>query len=127
MTSSKCRVLKTYIKLLFWPITNIINYLLSMISFFFQKYPFLSTYPAVGALEDTKDYVENFIDPNYILHITMTKVLADVILRLSDSAILPFDLQSFIDFVENGKNVLSEMITVLASMGKTLGKTVLSI
>ncbi|XP_060589328.1 putative N-acetylated-alpha-linked acidic dipeptidase [Ruditapes philippinarum] len=87
------------------------------------KYPFLSTYPAIGALEDTKDYVENFIDPNYILHITMTKVLADVILRLSDSAILPFDLQSFIDFVENGKNVLSEMMTVLASMGKTLDST----
>ncbi|XP_045162989.2 putative N-acetylated-alpha-linked acidic dipeptidase isoform X2 [Mercenaria mercenaria] len=83
-------------------------------------YPFLSTYPAVGALEDTKDYVEKFIDPNYTLHITMTKVLSDVILRLSDSAILPFDLQSFINFVESGKKVVNEMTTALMSMGITI-------
>lgn len=84
-------------------------------------YPFLSTYPAVGALEDTKKYVEKFIDPNYILHITMTKVLADVILRLSDSAVLPFDLQSLIDFVERGKHILTEMNDFLISRGINIG------
>lgn len=91
--------------------------LLPQYTFNETAYPFLSTYPAFGALEDTKEYVEKFIDPNYILHITMTKVLADVILRLSDSAVLPFDIQSFIDFVESGNKVLSDMNDFLISKG----------
>lgn len=80
------------------------------------NHPSLSTYPAIGALEDTKEYVERFIDPDYSLHITMAKVLSDVILRLSDSAILPFDLQSLIDTLRNGKDTLAEASNALMSM-----------
>lgn len=88
----------------------------------FQLYPSLSTYPAVGALEDTKDYVETFIDPDYTLHITMTKVLADLILRLSDSAILPYDLDSLIKTVQRGKTILYQMTSLLHTMSIEIGK-----
>lgn len=75
--------------------------------FLFQLYPSLSTYPGYGALEDTKAYVETFIDPDYTLHISMAKVLSDVILRLSDSAILPFDIKRFVDVITESDVALS--------------------
>lgn len=37
-------------------------------------YSSLTSYPAFGTLEDTKEYIERFIDPDYTLHITMAKV-----------------------------------------------------
>ncbi|KAL4221698.1 N-acetylated-alpha-linked acidic dipeptidase 2 [Mactra antiquata] len=86
-------------------------------------YPSLNTYPAIGALEDTKDYVEKFIDPNYALHISMSKVLADVILRLSDSAILPFDLIGLIHTVEKGSFLLQDLDKTLSQRGIRLKVT----
>lgn len=84
------------------------------------NHPSLSTYPAVGALEDTKDYVEQFIDPDYTLHITMAKVLADVILRLSDSAVLPYDLQGLIHTLQSGRQTLLEAASILKAFGTEL-------
>ncbi|KAH3821033.1 N-acetylated-alpha-linked acidic dipeptidase 2-like isoform X2 [Dreissena polymorpha] len=77
-----------------------------------RKYPSLLSYPAFGALEDTKTYVETLIDPGYALHITMSKVLCDVILRLADSAVLPYDLDSFASALKKGNASLSELATV---------------
>lgn len=72
-------------------------------------YPNLPSYPTYGTLEDTKEYVEKFIDPDYALHISMAKVLSDVTLRLSDSAILPFDLGSLIDAMRLGNATLTNL------------------
>ena len=84
-------------------------------------YPNLPEYPAKGALEDTREYIENFIDPNYTLHITMSKVIADVILRLSDTAILPFDLQSLITLVKTGRKMVLDNADVFTAAGVEYG------
>lgn len=70
--------------------------------------------------------MEKFIDPDYSLHISMTKVLADVILRLSDSAILPFDLISLVHTLERGSTVLQQKAELLKERGLQLGKGIIT-
>ncbi|WAR15323.1 FOLH1-like protein [Mya arenaria] len=81
------------------------------------RYPAMTSYPAYGALEDTKEYIETFIDPDYTLHITMAKVVSDLILRLSDSAILPFDLNGLIDALKDGNQTVNVVARQLQSYG----------
>ncbi|XP_052760356.1 N-acetylated-alpha-linked acidic dipeptidase 2-like isoform X1 [Mya arenaria] len=82
-----------------------------------NRYPAMTSYPAYGALEDTKEYIETFIDPDYTLHITMAKVVSDLILRLSDSAILPFDLNGLIDALKDGNQTVNVVARQLQSYG----------
>lgn len=72
-----------------------------------KKYPNLPNYPAYNTLEDTKDYLTNFTDRNnYTLHIKVTQIVADAILRLSDSAVIPYSIQNIADMLANGKNIV---------------------
>ena len=89
--------------------------------FFFQLYPNLSTYPTYGTLDDSMEYVQRFIDPDWSIHIMVTKVVADVILRLSDSAIVPMDIINFVDLVRKGKQLLTSYKSVFDSTGINLG------
>ena len=52
----------------------------------------------------------------------MTKVVADVILRLSDSAIVPLDIINFVDLVRKGKQMLTSYKAVFDNAGINLGK-----
>lgn len=70
-------------------------------------YPYLPTYPAYNTLVDTFDYLRDFIDKNLTLHMTVAKVVAEVILRLSDSLILPLDVNNY---VWHALNVGREML-----------------
>ncbi|XP_061198017.1 putative N-acetylated-alpha-linked acidic dipeptidase isoform X1 [Saccostrea echinata] len=75
-----------------------------------KKYPNLPSYPAFNTLEDTKDYLTNFTDRNnYTLHVKVTQIVADVILRLSDSALIPFNVQNIANLLITGKNKLKNM------------------
>ena len=69
--------------------------------------------------------MQNFIDPDYSLHILMSKVLSDLILRLSDSSIIPFDVLSFIDKVDKGKQILLGYEAALRSADINIGKNIL--
>ena len=94
----------------------------SNIILFFQLYPKLSTYPTYGTLDDSVDYVKRFIDPDYSLHIMVTKVVADIILRLSDSAIVPVDIMNLVDLVNKGRQILTTYESLFNSTGISLGK-----
>lgn len=95
-------------------------YLINVVSFFFwQKYPNLPNYPAYNTLEDTKDYLTNFTDRNnYTLHIKVTQIVADAILRLSDSAVIPYSIQNIADMLANGKNIVKLLNSSHVSSGE---------
>lgn len=95
-------------------------YLINVVSFFFwQKYPNLPNYPAYNTLEDTKDYLTNFTDRNnYTLHIKVTQIVADAILRLSDSAVIPYSIQNIADMLVNGKNIVKLLNSSHVSSGE---------
>lgn len=87
--------------------------------FFWQKYPNLPNYPAYNTLEDTKDYLTNFTDRNnYTLHIKVTQIVADTILRLSDSAVIPYSIQNIADMLANGKNIVKLLNSSHVSSGE---------
>ena len=85
-------------------------------------FPRLSTYPTYGTMDDNIEYVQRFIDPDFSLHIMMTKIMADVILRLSDSAIVPLDILNLVGLVNKGKQILLGYESVLTSAGIKIGK-----
>lgn len=86
---------------------------------FLQKYPNLPNYPAYNTLEDTKDYLTNFTDRNnYTLHIKVTQIVADAILRLSDSAVIPYSIQNIADMLANGKNIVKLLNSSHVSSGE---------
>lgn len=82
-----------------------------------KMFPRLSTYPTYGTMDDNIEYVQRFIDPDFSLHIMMTKIMADVILRLSDSAIVPLDILNLVGLVNKGKQILLGYESVLTSAG----------
>lgn len=91
----------------------------SFLFFFLQKYPNLPNYPAYNTLEDTKDYLTNFTDRNnYTLHIKVTQIVADAILRLSDSAVIPYSIQNIADMLANGKNIVKLLNSSHVSSGE---------
>jgi hypothetical protein len=84
-----------------------------------QKYPNLPSYPAFNTMEDTKEYLTNFTDRNnYTLHIKVTQIVADVILRLSDSAVIPFSVQNIAETLITGKNKLKKMNSTYVNLGE---------
>ena len=57
----------------------------------------------------------------------MTKVLSDAILRLTDSAILPFDISRLVDVIKKSDVMLTDMEKTLHNrLGKDFGKTCFS-
>ncbi|XP_067658691.1 putative N-acetylated-alpha-linked acidic dipeptidase isoform X1 [Haliotis asinina] len=68
-----------------------------------KTHPNLPTYPAYSTLEDDSDYLKTLIDPDFKLHITLTQIVTDLLLRLSDSAILPFNVSNYELIFRKGK------------------------
>lgn len=70
------------------------------------------------------NYVQVFIDPKMELHETVSKVAADVLLRLADSAILPLDTRNYISIFEQGKHYLQTLKSVLEAANVNLGMSI---
>lgn len=68
--------------------------LLTAFTYDMKKFPYLEDYPAHNTLQDDMQYVLN-IDPGYKLHSSLVQVLCDIVLRLSDSAIIPFNVDGY--------------------------------
>ncbi|CAI9727443.1 Hypothetical predicted protein [Octopus vulgaris] len=84
-------------------------------------YPYLPTYPAYNTLVDTFDYLRNFIDRDLTLHMTVAKVVAEVILRLSDSLILPLDVNNYVwHALSVGREMLGRFNTTYEEAGISL-------
>nr|KAG5688886.1 hypothetical protein BaRGS_016454 [Batillaria attramentaria] len=67
-----------------------------------QKYKDLPTYPVYGTLNDTLDYFTTFIDPNYTSTQALVRVVSDIVLRLSDTAILPLNVEGYSHLLDRG-------------------------
>ncbi|KAK3581371.1 hypothetical protein CHS0354_016217 [Potamilus streckersoni] len=92
-----------------------------------KQYFNLPNYPAYNTLYDTMEYVTSFLDPEYTLHITVAKILADVILRLADSAILPLDVDNFSRVLRKGKETMYALDMVFSEAEIDLTLLTLSI
>lgn len=82
----------------------------------------MPTYPAYSTLADTREYVEVFLDKDTKLQQTVTKVVADISLRLVDSAILPFDVDNYAQVFDRGKKYLKKLESVITSAGVDISK-----
>ncbi|XP_013385897.1 N-acetylated-alpha-linked acidic dipeptidase 2 [Lingula anatina] len=57
----------------------------------------IKNFPVFQTYLDRFEYLHTFIDRNFTLHKAIAAVTADLVLRLVDSALLPFDLTDFVD------------------------------
>ncbi|XP_041037770.1 aminopeptidase NAALADL1 [Carcharodon carcharias] len=57
-------------------------------------------YPAYHTAYDTFDYASRFIDPGFTSHQTVGRTAGNVLLRLADSAILPFNIRDYSEAIE---------------------------
>lgn len=57
-------------------------------------------FPAYHTVVDNFDYMERFVDPSLSAHVSLTQLVADVILQMSTSARLPLDVREIADTLE---------------------------
>ncbi|CAG5125784.1 unnamed protein product, partial [Candidula unifasciata] len=84
--------------------------LLAAFTYDMQAYPNLPTYPAHNTLQDTMKYVTD-IDPGYRLHSMLLQVLCDIVLRLSDSAIIPMNVTHYSDMMHQRLPAVIDMLS----------------
>ncbi|XP_067831848.1 aminopeptidase NAALADL1 [Heptranchias perlo] len=57
-------------------------------------------YPAYHTAYDTFDYASRFIDPGFTSHQTVGRTAGNVLLRLADSALLPFNASDYTEAID---------------------------
>ncbi|XP_038643273.1 aminopeptidase NAALADL1 [Scyliorhinus canicula] len=57
-------------------------------------------YPAYHTAYDTFDYASRFIDPGFTSHQTVGRTAGNVLLRLADSAVLPFNIRDYSETID---------------------------
>ncbi|XP_023679806.2 aminopeptidase NAALADL1 [Paramormyrops kingsleyae] len=79
------------------------------------------TYPAYHTAYDTFDYASKYIDPGFTSHQTVARTAGNVLLRLSDSLLLPFNSTDYAESLEQYLN------TALKNFGSTLAQKKISV
>ena len=95
-----------------------------LVLFNVQEYSRLPTYPVYGTLNDTYDYFHTNIDPSFNVTTALVRVLCDIVLRLADSAILPFNVRGYDIILDRGLSSLKEHREKLESAGLKMGECV---
>ncbi|XP_062874192.1 aminopeptidase NAALADL1 [Trichomycterus rosablanca] len=57
-------------------------------------------YPAYHTAYDTFDYVDRFIDPGFTSHQTVARTAGNILIRLADSMLLPFNCSDYAETLE---------------------------
>ncbi|KAL5013908.1 hypothetical protein ScPMuIL_008178 [Solemya velum] len=78
-----------------------------------KRFKSMPTNPACNTLEDTKEYIIKFIDPDFVLHTTLAQITSDIILQLADTALLPLDVRHFGTILKSGETQLISQKSVL--------------
>ncbi|XP_041957082.1 aminopeptidase NAALADL1 [Alosa sapidissima] len=78
-------------------------------------------YPAYHTAYDTFDYSSKYIDPGFTSHQTVARTAGNVLLRLADSLLLPFNCRDYAESLEGYLNVAltnfkDELVARLISM-----------
>ncbi|XP_043931298.1 aminopeptidase NAALADL1 [Protopterus annectens] len=78
-------------------------------------------YPAYHTAYDTFDYAARFIDPGFTSHQTVGRTAGNILLRLADSLIIPFDVTDYTETLEAYVKTASESFgTVLSNKNISL-------
>uniref|UniRef100_H2XYN4 PA domain-containing protein n=1 Tax=Ciona intestinalis TaxID=7719 RepID=H2XYN4_CIOIN len=81
----------------------------------------ISPYPTYHTAYDTFDYVERFVDPGFVAHTAVSKVSGVIMILLSDSLVLPFDVQNFANYVK------SQVVATETEFGNSLSANGISL
>ncbi|XP_041094342.1 aminopeptidase NAALADL1-like [Polyodon spathula] len=65
-------------------------------------------YPAYHTAYDTFDYTSKYIDPGFTSHQTVARTAGNVLLRLADSLVIPFNPSDYAEAVEQYYNTAAE-------------------
>ncbi|XP_059497481.1 aminopeptidase NAALADL1 [Stegostoma tigrinum] len=57
-------------------------------------------YPAYHTAYDTFDYASRFIDPGFTSHLTVGRTAGNVLMRMADSVILPFNIRDYSEAID---------------------------
>uniref|UniRef100_A0A4W5KK64 Aminopeptidase NAALADL1 n=1 Tax=Hucho hucho TaxID=62062 RepID=A0A4W5KK64_9TELE len=68
-------------------------------------------YPAYHTAYDTFDYASKFIDPGFTSHQTVARTAGNVLMRLADSLLLPFNCSDYAETLEGYLNKAMELYT----------------
>ncbi|CAH2324754.1 N-acetylated-alpha-linked acidic dipeptidase [Pelobates cultripes] len=75
-------------------------------------------YPAYHTAFDTFDYASKYIDPGFTSHQTVARTAGNVLLRLSDSIILPLGARDYVELLENYYNEAEKQFLVNLNLHK---------
>ena len=59
------------------------------------------SYPVYHSIHDTFYWIKKFVDPEFKIHLALTKYTAIFLLELSDSALLPFNTQTYGELLQS--------------------------
>nr|AYG86868.1 N-acetylated-alpha-linked acidic dipeptidase-like protein [Salvelinus malma] len=68
-------------------------------------------YPAYHTAYDTFDYASKFIDPGFTSHQTVARTAGNILMRLADSLLLPFNCSDYAETLEGYLNKAMELYT----------------
>ena len=52
-------------------------------------------YPVYHSVHDTYKWLQGFIDPDFLYHLTVTEVAARALMSTADDLVLPFDVRQY--------------------------------
>ncbi|XP_058886522.1 aminopeptidase NAALADL1-like [Acipenser ruthenus] len=78
-------------------------------------------YPAYHTAYDTFDYTSKYIDPGFTSHQTVARTAGNVLLRLADSLVIPFNPSDYAETVEQYYSTAADSFTdKMSTMGISL-------
>lgn len=81
----------------------------------------VTTYPVYHSIHDTFNWVETFVDPSFLIHLSVCTLSARLLLRMADSDLFPIDARSYSDALT------VSMATLRKNVGSTLKGAGLSV
>ena len=87
------------------------DFFLFLIFFKQDKIYNTSYYPQYHTLHDTIYWLENFVDKEYKIHLTVAKAGLLYLLQLSDTPVVPFTMNRYDDVIKRGIDRLTWSMT----------------
>ena len=88
-----------------------------MIFLFQDKIYNTSYYPQYHTFHDTIFWMENFVDKEYKVHLTVARVGLLYLLKLADNPLIPFTMQRYVDALNRGVESLKSTMKKDGGLG----------
>lgn len=70
----------------------------------------VTTYPVYHSIHDTFNWVEKFVDPSFLIHLSVCELSARLLLRICDSNLVPIDVTSYSDALLDSREKLAKEV-----------------